>query len=551
MFHCPQQNHTKIQIEMVRNDRELHMYCNTTDDLDYDYLPTINANHILMRTLHSVVDLSINAITFHNCPLPSRGFQSIFQRLGVDGVDLNLEFTRSGSPENNIFRREHFAGVEDRIGFLRLYSPSEAVLAVGVFDGFRSLRGLLVYINTSSLPPSLFQQLTSLVQLDLGFNIVAIDPRLLINQRNLRALTLDGNNGSHLIKDFFQSLKSLTGLHILNYKIGSLNDDVFEELTDLEYVKFTRNDFQMLPADLFRNQRKLYNVWISDHGQLRSLPDEIFTHMEYPSNILISECPLEVLSPRLFRADVYKTITVRHTEIEELPSFNRIHRLEELNLSHNKLGNSESSMTINLHNARVIDLSYNNYNEFPFIHNHQNVESLKVNLSYNQIEYVPSERMYTSKELHLDLTHNRIKSMDFNNYYNLVMEAHMIGLAVRVTHLYLDANPLHCDCHLEPLVKQIDDNHLNALYVVVNGMECASPAALTHRKIQSLNTKELVCPLESNLSPDCLDGCECFSRPHDAVLVIKCPQLDVAALTSFPDVKLLNLTSIELYIKNV
>lgn len=246
IFHCPRLNDTKITIEFLRSIQSLDIFCHTKDDGDYQLLPILDVNSILLVAPNSTG--SINRIMFHECSLPSRGFQWIFNRLGVDTAE-EIVFNRPTSLDRIVFQSEHFAGIESRVKCMEIESHADTALGAGVFDGFSSLKYLWINISTSTLPPKVFHQLHELNFLYLGNGITDIDPELLINQKQLITLRLDGNDGDHLKKKFFQPLHSLKILDIFHYKSTSLNSNVFDDLAGLTDVHLNRNNFESLPAD--------------------------------------------------------------------------------------------------------------------------------------------------------------------------------------------------------------------------------------------------------------------------------------------------------------
>jgi protein toll len=175
-------------------------------------------------------------------------------------------------------------------------------------------------------------------------------------------------------------------------------------------------------------------------------------------------------------------------------------------------------------------------------------------LSYNNISVLRDVDMqFLAQDIKLNLSNNNIVEVDLKSLEHMVLSQDNLDVAPKV-HVFLQANPLMCNCLLLDFVKYLQNElspSVKKVYdISVDNLKCAGPGALTGRYVATLKELELTCPLDSNNTaiPKCPSQCKCEVRIADMTLVVNCAN---AKLTKVPELpERTGLSSIELNIQN-
>lgn len=174
-----------------------------------------------------------------------------------------------------------------------------------------------------------------------------------------------------------------------------------------------------------------------------------------------------------------------------------------------------------------------------------------IDLSYNKITHFGSQEMQFSSlhDVTVNLTHNEIEEINFTN---LIFEQR--SPRKTRTNIYLDQNPLKCDCLILRFIKylQSQETQPENMRMFPGNMRCAGPDSMTGKMVTEVLPNELLCPLDSPNSSKklCPPQCKCFVRPEDLALIVNCSNANLAAVPDLPIPTTMGLNLTELFIDN-
>lgn len=143
------------------------------------------------------------------------------------------------------------------------------------------------------------------------------------------------------------------------------------------------------------------------------------------------------------------------------------------------------------------------------------LESLQyLNLSSNLISSLSSDDLNNLQAKTIDVTYNQIYEINFDFDIN------------QTVHVFVDHNPITCDCRLHKFVKHLENkNGKDALQkITIGGLTCAKPESMAGTKVREIDPFKLLCPLDNKETQikRCPEGCECEIRPEDSHVLIVC-----------------------------
>ncbi|XP_069945833.1 uncharacterized protein [Cherax quadricarinatus] len=173
----------------------------------------------------------------------------------------------------------------------------------------------------------------------------------------------------------------------------------------------------------------------------------------------------------------------------EKGAFRMLNNVVELDLSNNLLRAVPSDALMDMGGLRELRLAHNSLTVIPALAFVPTPELVHLDISHNSIAAIEEGALMALSRLEvLNLSDNKMTTMDASD---------LISLAVlRV--LQLEGNPWHCDCHLRPLRKWMQEHNLAASVPAV----CTHPRWLAGRDWQLLDEEEFVCaPLVTAVAP--------------------------------------------------
>lgn len=167
----------------------------------------------------------------------------------------------------------------------------------------------------------------------------------------------------------------------------------------------------------------------------------------------------------------------------------------------------------------------------------------------NYLSKVPDLRILRPDAV-LNLRNNKITTVNLTGLVETVKQYNEDNKNIfRNAKVYLDHNPLNCDCHLLQLFHYYNRTFEDEIYSYVklepNNLKCQLPIQFTNISITTIGLEKLNCPVKTNVTTDaCYNTCACLDYPGKDVLAVDCSYRN---LTTVPkDVGNPNNRSIEL-----
>ena len=187
---------------------------------------------------------------------------------------------------------------------LQMFANRFTSLPANVFEGLSNLKTLhlarqekvgsnnFFQKTLRSLPSGIFDDLTSLTDLDLGINALSSLPSSIFsNNTSLQRLDLAANVLTSLSSDTFDGLSSLQYLYLQNNRLTDLPSGIFDDLTSLLDLFLIGNELGSLTSGVFANLSSLKILYLN-RCDLRSLPDNIFVGLTSLNKLDLSQNPV-------------------------------------------------------------------------------------------------------------------------------------------------------------------------------------------------------------------------------------------------------------------
>lgn len=283
----------------------------------------------------------------------------------------------------------------------------------------------------------------SLNELDLSWNIVQdIRPNAVRQLVNLKKLNISHNNIEHLPSSLFDERNSMTILSLSHNQLKTLPHTIFDKLKGLEILDLSDNLLSHLPETLFKRTLKLQNLNLA-HNKIDTLPVTLF----FPLTSLQS---LSLEDNHLLNFDA--------------DTFAHLHRLMALNLGKNPLWLLPEHLLSNNNTLFILTISHTRLRRLR-LSVLQNLRSLQ---SLHLTDNVELQNLHN--DTFQNLRNLRTISLARNNFTQLPTSL----LDTRPEDLYLDGNPLPCDCSVQWiafwLIYSVNGGRENSLHL--SGAKC-------------------------------------------------------------------------------
>ncbi|CAG5134702.1 unnamed protein product [Candidula unifasciata] len=306
---------------------------------------------------------------------------------------------------NKLMNITSLANVSDLL-VLDLSSNWLRVLANSwLFEHVSKLRVLSLADNgLQSLQHGSFSGLNQLRQLDLSKNIIRrVETHSFSGLGNLEVLRLDNNELYQLKREWFLPLTSLTVLYLGGNYVAKLEPNTFSKLTCLHHLDLSYNSLRNIPDDALNGLNSLKLLNISGNSNLRSVPSKALQPFSSVNILLMDGVAMSRLQPF-----AVSSIGVAEISLSFLPRLRVV----------------EKSAFYNLTNLRTLQL-----------HDNQNL----VFLHPSAFSLLPFLR-------HLFIHNNGL----------IAVASQIIISLPALTDLHLHHNPLHCDCNIYWLRKELN-----------------------------------------------------------------------------------------------
>uniref|UniRef100_A0A8V0ZZ78 Leucine rich repeat containing G protein-coupled receptor 6 n=1 Tax=Gallus gallus TaxID=9031 RepID=A0A8V0ZZ78_CHICK len=300
----------------------------------------------------------------------------------------NLQSLRLDANLISVVPEESFEGLQS-LRHLWLDDNALTEIPVRALNRLPALQAMTLALNQIwRIPDYAFQNLSSLVVLHLHNNrIQRLGANGFDGLHNLETLDLNYNE----LLEFPGAIRTLGRLQELgfhNNNIKAIPENAFVGNPLLQTIHFYDNPIQFVGQSAFQYLPKLHTLSLNGATDIREFPDlKGTTSLEV---LTLTRAGIRLL-PRAVCQQLpnLRVLELSHNKIEDLPSFHRCQRLEELGLQHNRIHEIRADTFVQLTALRSIDLSWN---DIHFIHPDAFVtlRSLtKLDLSDNRLAALP------------------------------------------------------------------------------------------------------------------------------------------------------------------
>ncbi|KAK7083871.1 hypothetical protein SK128_014826 [Halocaridina rubra] len=361
------------------------------------------------------------------------------------GFDAAFPGLRSVSPVKKFHGFELFIRCLCALAELRTLDLGEnhlTSLPVTLLHPMRKLTTLDLSTNKiTEIRPGLFKE-SSINVINLKYNEIKEVPSEAFN--NLLFLhTLDlSHNGIRSIGD--AAFLNIILLHILrlnNNMLPSFKKEYFRltlpaSVTELRILDLSNNDITFLQPQAFQLHAKL--TWLSlSHNRLSFIPSEIIRDLQQLEHLDVESNQVKSLESNDFANSPYlRELSLKDNMIETVAekAFQNSTQLQDLDLSHNNIEQLPEDVFVGI--ARLhLDLSYNRLSSLQEkIFQRNKIQKLQsLNLAHNRFTKMPIESLGQQYFFLRDLSmaHNRIENVPSN-----------ADVLVNVKNLDMSYNPL-------------------------------------------------------------------------------------------------------------
>ncbi|XP_057303689.1 insulin-like growth factor-binding protein complex acid labile subunit isoform X2 [Hydractinia symbiolongicarpus] len=280
-----------------------------------------------------------------------------------------------------------------------------------------------------------------------------------IDQSNVRELYLSGNNITQITNFTFFGLQNLTTLYLDDNRLKEIPTDAFLHLSKLEWLHLRRNQLTSIDIDGFRGLKQIKHIYLTSN--LLKNMNKVFQHSKSLVQLNLNDNRIEHITKTLFEGlEKLKYLNLDNNTISDIygGAFIKLPSLEKLYLRHNKLTKideddfahatfKELYLSYNhldiktkafqdIRNLKKLYLSDNRMtsvkatmfqntklellnlqrNRISFVESLP--DSVKINISHNQLDYLSSEMFSRNIEI-LDASYNNISALKKSTFQNV------------------------------------------------------------------------------------------------------------------------------------
>lgn len=436
----------------------------------------------------------------------------------------------------------------------------------GTFDNLKDLLFLSIWRNElSSLGSNIFAELNSVETISLFSNPLTTLPDDIFHRNvNLKMINLSRNSFKYLPAELFKNCQHLKRLKLENVMhLSSLPDGFLSNLTNLMEVKLDASSLKSLPGNLFEGSRNLVNISMQKN-QFSSLPANLFYGLDKLERLELNNNKIANLDDKLFDSCVnLKNLNINNNNVVAITefTFSKLVNLETLFMKRNKLSSIDSQAFYSLHRLKRTNFAFNNlttvsvtkygcesvfnrcnqlelldlsYNKIPMLcddwirfpgHNFN-----FLNLSHNDINSLTVDDLdiKNQKDFTIDLSYNKITNVNLHDPFNENFEERFNGERRSSVVLFLNNNPIECDCGLYDFLRYLDGSMMNVrdtLSIKTGPMKCFNSKMYENILLSELNSKSYKCipPMEAiNHVEMCPNNCDKWIRPFDKTFIFNC-----------------------------
>ncbi|XP_043243590.1 insulin-like growth factor-binding protein complex acid labile subunit [Amphibalanus amphitrite] len=516
--------------------------------LEFNYLTNMSAPFDKFKLIR-VLNMSYNSIV----EIPKRTFPDLYELHTID-VSHNQIAKIGGGVFTTLFSLRHLDLSHNMLEELRASSigTMPSLLDVNLshnrlrtttrsaFQGLSSLRELrldhnhlesvvgipqslsVLYLSHNRIasirPGRSWPTMNSLIELDLDSNLLAdnLEGGAFENLRTVRLLHLRNNSMTLPPWQALSDMTTLQHLYLDDNRITTMGRGALGKLLVLFELTMRRNGLRDVAQRAFEGNAQLINLTLAEND-IEFIPNEAFKGLVALNKIDLSHNRLSVMNNQthgLFDDCLsLRKVNLSHNHVSQIhvktfPYSKWIpYRLEELDLSSNKLAvigrdfstglkdlkklNLANNSLIetrqyvlgNLTKLEELDLSHNQLAHFPEDSIGPNPKMLKLKLNDNFLITLPVEAMSEMVNLTLlDVSNNRVR-----RFYDQLMPWIENG-----TQVFYQGNQLRCDCALRRLRSWMDDRTAEPDSPWAS-VACETPAEMRGQIVTELDVAALTC----------------------------------------------------------
>ncbi|KAI4487755.1 hypothetical protein M0802_011860 [Mischocyttarus mexicanus] len=490
-----------------KNNSNCQCSLSTLDDIKMDYVDNIgikivvdvlswNGLEVVCKGSKQLEDFNylskplgkaINSLSIRSCILSNvTSLERFVKKLGVLKT-IAFSF-QSFKTNNSLLTREHLKGVSI-VKELVLSHNSLSNISLEFFVDFPKLEKLDLSHNNLTLLNDIFESTPHLKYVDFYNNSIhSMSSSLFYKLNYLEYLDLGYNRFGNMHGSAFDKQLLLKSLSLKANRMDDVPWDLFKKSKELETIDISCNSFETIPAQLFDYNKNLRRVLIHDNAiSLINLPDYLLANLEKLEEVNLSNDGFLHLPDNLF----WNSLSLKYIYLDNNnftflnPSiFQGLKNLEILKLNNNKIQQLGKGMFIDMttnfgfeSNKFIVDLSYNKINNISIT----GIESLAINQS-RQRDYI----------------------------------------------VYVDHNPVLCDCHLYDLIRylynEMPEYVYNYVQIIATNLTCIYTNATKGEEIEQLDPNTYICPEDEyfKIDTNCPIDCICSLRPRDKTRILDC-----------------------------
>ncbi|VDN03949.1 unnamed protein product [Thelazia callipaeda] len=316
-------------------------------------LNQINENAFAGLSLHRLTDLDLSDNQLNSIP--------------VTGIPHLTNLRKLYLNRNRIIRLQanSFMNYESRDKLLKLELAGnrltdETFGESSIFGPLSSLQQLSLETNSLSTIPfaSLVAQRQTLINLNLGLNLINEVPVGALDFPNLNSLSLEFNGISQIIPQAFQGIPNL------------------------QYLYLTGNKFPSWQPEMFTFVPQLLTLGIGE-TPIAIIPSNALQHIPKLIRLEMSEAAVDIIEQGAFqKAPNIQAIVLNKNRLSVIHSdyFKGLNELYSVNLGGNRIETCEPLAFANLPNMNHLDISFNQ------------IQTLPENIFINSFQLQPNER---------------------------------------------------------------------------------------------------------------------------------------------------------------
>ncbi|XP_050082348.1 protein toll-like [Anopheles aquasalis] len=427
-------------------------------------------------------------------------------------------------------------------------------LPTGLFRANRALTKVKLAFQQQTglgtVPSDLFQYLPALEHVDLERTGLAKVPGTVFQgSPSIRELSLAANQLRSVPPELLHDQRALRMLDLGSNRLTGVPVRLLQNTVELRVLRLSQNRITQLAAGLLRSLEKLEQLYLNDNllhtielHTFRSTPNLQTLHLHHNQLTSHSFSTIRATAPEA-------TGTEPETEdeaddgvavfVRDGTAFQYLHRLRELDLGHNFLSTVFHDLLVNTHSLERLNLTNNNI----------------TSLTATNLQFL-------APDLLVDLERNHIFEINLADIEQLAMgqEPNIPATAKQPPRtpirILLNENPLNCNCIVYTLALYLQHRLSDAVYgrlqLIADRLTCQGPEQLHGMLVRELQPTELLCELDtpSTQIRHCPPACNCFVRPADLAVVVKCNGQGLSRIPALPNPRTFGYRFIELHVEN-